>query len=326
MDASALFAAMQTSEHIAVLGHGNPDGDAMGACCAVALAAAGMGKQPYILLENIPAQYDGLLAGERFVIRGAWDDVPCDLCIALDCGDAARLGRALPVFTRAPKTVNIDHHKSNTRFAALNIVAPDVSSTCELVYTLLRGRITLDADIASALFLGLATDTGGFRHASATPEAFETAAALVRLGADAPLLQCRAMYEHSAAKARMLGVALSHMTQSAAAPIVSARVTLAEMAANGAETYDLDDIVEYLLNTVGAEVSVFVSERADGTCKASLRSHSMDVSAVAVRFGGGGHMNAAGASLPCGLDEACARVLAACEEKWRAYEIQNNRH
>jgi len=320
-DAAAFVKAMDESENIVIAGHVSPDGDAVGACFAMALFAAARGKAPAVLLGAYPPAYD-YLEGKAFVRQGDWSDVPCDLFIALDCGAKDRLGEAVAVFDRAKRTVNIDHHASNNSFADMNAVDIGKSSASELLYTILRevSDEALSVQIASALFAGIAFDTGGFRHSSTKPETFEAAAALVRMGADAAAIQRKMLYTHSIGAARVFGLALGRMQISEKAPVAYTAVTAADLAAACAVSHDLEGIVDHILDTEGAEAAIFLSERAGGVCKISLRSRGLDMNKIAAKFGGGGHRKAAGAAVNGTADEVLARILAACEEEWLAYQ------
>jgi len=303
-------------ENIVIAGHVYPDGDAVGACFAMALFAASRGKKPVVLLGSYAPQYD-CLRGQEFLWQGDWADAPCDLFIALDCGGKDRLGTAQTVFDRAEMTVNIDHHASNDGFAMLNCVDIRKSSASELLYTLLRDMAPLDAEMAAALFAGIVFDTGGFRHSSATADTFAATAALLQQGIDAPTLQRKVLYTHTLPATRIFSTALAKAHFSAVAPIVCTAVTHTDMEAAGAKPHDLEGIVDYLLDIEGASVSIFVSERAENMCKISLRSRILDVNAIASQFGGGGHKKAAGASIAGTAAEALAQIVAACEEGWR---------
>ena len=322
LTADALISAVDRYTHIVIAGHVNPDGDAVGACFAMALFAAQRGKQPRILLGTYPPQYDVLRGGE-FLWPGDWNDIPCELFIALDCGGVSRLGDAVPVFDRAACTINIDHHASNNGFAVHNAVDVGKSSTSELLYTLLQNE-PLSVDMAAALFAGISFDTGGFRHPSATAETFEAVAALLRVGINASDIQRRMLYTHSMPATRIFSAALGKAAFSPNAPIVYAALTHADMDAAGALPLHLEGIVEHLLDIDGACASILVSEREKGVCKVSLRSRGLNMNTIAAGFGGGGHINAAGATIPGTADEALALILTACEEGWKAYEIQNN--
>ena len=325
-DVSAFLAAIDKYENIVIAGHVSPDGDAVGACFAMALFAAARGKKPAVLLGAYPDSYN-CLAGHEFLWQGSWDDVPCELFIALDCGGKDRLGAAVSVFDRAALTVNIDHHQSNDGFANLNAVDIHKSSASELLYTILReiAPTGLDMHIASALFAGIAFDTGGFRHSSTRPETFEAAATLMRMGTNAAEIQRQILYTHSVNAAQIFGIALQHMQISSNAPIAYTMITKEEMEAAGAASHDLDGIVDHVLDTEGAKAAILLSEREGGVCKISLRSRELDMNAIAAKFGGGGHRKAAGAAINGAPKEALAQVLAECEKEWKTYEIQNKR-
>ena len=323
-DAEAFLAAIDQYEHIVIAGHVSPDGDAVGACFAMALFVRSRGKIPVVLLGAYPPYYD-CLRGREFVWQGDWSDVPCEMFIALDCGGKERLAAALPVFERAKLTVNIDHHQSNDGYGDMNAVDAGCSSACELLYGILREAGALDTEMGEALFAGIACDTGGFRHASAHASTFEAAAALMRLGVNGSKIQRHMLYTHSQAATRILAAALGAAQFAENAPVAYVSLTLADMECACAASFDLDGIVDRLLDIEGAAAAVLVSERAGGVCKISLRSRGLDMNEIASGFGGGGHRRAAGAAV-CGAAEAVTtQVILACEREWAAYAVQNKR-
>jgi len=324
-DATAFYEALRRYDHIVIAGHVNPDGDSVGACLAMALFCAALGKKPTVLLEAYPPQYD-VVDGREFIRQGEWYDVPCDMFIALDCGGKDRLDRAIPVFDRAALTVNIDHHKSNPGFAMMNAVDRKKSSASELLYTILQPLAPMDVHVASALMAGVVFDTGGFRHPSTSPETHEIAAALMRLGANASVIRQKMLHTHTMPATKIFSTALAHTAFSAVAPIVYTFLTLADMENADAMPHDLDGIVEHILDVDGAEAAILVSERGGGLCKISLRSRGLDMHTIAARFGGGGHKNAAGASAAGTAETVLATVCAECEKDWGKYAIQNDGH
>lgn len=280
---------------IYIAGHVNPDGDAVGSCFGFALAMAKLGKTPVIFLEEYPEKYD-VLRGKEYIYEGSYSDIDePEIFFALDCGDKERLGKAAKIFERADITYNIDHHISNTFFAQHNIVNGKASSASEVVFELISNIVDIDKDIASAIYAGILTDTGGFRHSSTSERTHEIAGKLVSIGVDTPLIHTKFMQEHTFTEAMVSALAIGRMQLENG--IAYTYLTRDDMNRIGAKSKDREGIVSYLLNTQGAELALFVVEKDNGIIKLSFRSNRIDVNEVAALFGGGGHKLASGAAL-----------------------------
>ena len=284
---------------VAIGGHVRPDGDCVGAC---------MGLYQYlrdnyrdietdVYLEEIPSHFS-FVEGTGDIRHQVQPGKTYDLFICLDCGDAERLGFSRPLFESAGQTFCVDHHISNQAFADENYIVPDASSTSELVFRLLDcGRIT--RGIAEALYIGIVHDTGVFQYSCTGPETFRTAAALLEKGVDAPSIIERTYYEKSYAQNQILGRALLESIVFMHGQCIFSSVSQAVMRFYGVTPKELDGIVSQLRITKGVEVAIFLYEQEPNVYKVSLRSkEKVDVSRVAAYFGGGGHMKAAGCTMP----------------------------
>lgn len=282
---------------VAIGGHIRPDGDCVGSC---------MGLYQYIR-DNFACKVDVYLeeVPEVFRFIKATDDIrheiregeKYDLFICLDCGDAMRLGFSAPLFETAEVTLCIDHHISNKAFAEHNYIVPDASSTSELVYNLLNeDKISLE--IAEALYMGIAHDTGVFQYSCAKPDTFRVAAKLLETGIDAPTIIDTTYYEKTFAQNKVIAHAVAKSQLFLGGACIFSYIIKEEMKMFGVTSKDLEGIVSQLRITKGVEVAVFMYELEEGTYKVSLRSKRYaNVSAVAQTFGGGGHIRAAGCSL-----------------------------
>lgn len=293
---------------IYIAGHTSPDGDAIGSCFGFALAMARLGKKPVILLEDYSEKFN-VLEGREYVYTGDYSILKPDIFFALDSASKERLGKAADVFDRAEKTYNIDHHISNTQYAQCNIVNGAASSASEVVYELVSGISDVDVSIATALYTGILTDTGGFKHNCTSKRTHEIAGKLVEIGVDTPAIHSKFLMEHTFTQAKIFARAIDKMQLEN--KIAYTCITKEDMQQTGAYPKDLEGIVAYLLNTQGAEVSLLASERDDNVVKLSFRSNRVDVNAVAALFGGGGHILAAGASAEGNIDEIVKKAL--CE-------------
>lgn len=284
---------------VAIGGHIRPDGDCVGSC---------MGLYQYLKhnFEHIETDvYLEEIADHFSFIEGTEDirhEIPTgkkyDLFICLDCGDQGRLGFSAPLFTEAAHTFCVDHHISNEAFAEYNYIVPDASSTSELIYRLVdHDKIT--KGIAEALYMGIAHDTGVFQYSCTSPETMRIGADLLEKGIDAPSILDRTYFEKSYAQNQILGRALLESIVFMDGKCIFSYVSQSIMKFYGVTPKELDGIVSQLRVTEGVEVAIFLYEQESNIYKVSLRSKGkVDVSRVAKYFGGGGHVRAAGFSMP----------------------------
>lgn len=291
--------ALESKKTVAIGGHVRPDGDCVGST---------MGLYQYIktwypdvkvdvYLEDIPESFKKLIAVSN-QIKGKIDEEICyDLFIALDCGDAARLGFSGVLFDKAKHTLCVDHHVSNMAFADENHIVPEASSTSELIYHLLPyERIT--TEIAECLYLGIVHDTGVFQYSSTAPETMEAAANLMRKGIRANEIIDKTFYEKTYAQNQILGRALLESILFMDGKCIFTCLTKKIMDFHGVKPKDLEGIVSQLRVTEGVEVAIFLYQTDEQEYKVSLRaSGDVDVSKVAQKFGGGGHKKAAGVTM-----------------------------
>lgn len=300
---------------IAIAGHTNPDGDAIGSCLGLAEALQKCGKKVMVLLEAYGGKYD-VIPGKSFVMNEGYDSLEPELFLSLDCGDKERLGLAETVFHKAKCTINIDHHKSNTYFAELNYVEEGASSTSELVYRLLNGYLPMNQSTAAALYAGIIYDTGGFRHSSTSPATMEAAGNLMSYSI--PFTQIYNLFfdSKSFSELKIIGKAFDNAQLLFDGRFVYTTITKKEMDECGSNKSELDTIVNFLKGVNGTLASCFFYEKQENEIKASFRcGENFDVCAIAQKFGGGGHIKAAGCTIEASMEEAKKLVFAEIKER-----------
>lgn len=284
---------------VAIAGHVNPDGDCVGSCMGLYQYIKDNFKnlETDVYLEEIPSHFT-FIRGTEDIRHEAAKGKVYDLFICLDCGDTQRLGFAAPLFEHAAHTFCVDHHISNSAFAEENHIQPDASSTSELIYQLLdKDKIT--REIAEALYIGIVHDTGVFQYSCAGPDTFRAAADLLEKGIDAPSMIESTYYEKSYAQNQILGRALLESIIFMDGQCIFSSVSRSVMKFYGVTPKELEGIVSQLRVTKGVEVAIFLYEVEPNVYKVSLRSkNKVDVSKVAQFFGGGGHVRAAGFTMP----------------------------
>lgn len=301
------------AKKIAIAGHIRPDGDCIGSCTAlyqylVECKTELNIEQIDVYLENFGQEYN-ILSGTD-IIRHSYDyDDSYDVLISLDCSSLDRLGNALKYFNLAKKTICIDHHITNDNFADVNLVVPDASSTCEVLYDLLLdSRIT--REIAMSLYTGIVHDTGIFRHNSTSGKTMEIAASLIRKGIDFTRLIDETFIQKTYNQMQIMGRALMESMLYMDGKLIVSSINLDTMKLFGVTNTDLDGIIDQLRTVRGVEVALFIYETDDGGNKISLRSNGIvNVSDIAKHFGGGGHIKAAGCNMKGTVNEVIAEII-----------------
>lgn len=311
-----LSSQLQNVATVAILGHVRPDGDCVGSC----LATWNYIRTWYpeisadVYLEPIPNIFRFLKGAEE--IRHVFDSKQAyDLCIVQDCGDKGRLGFAVAYFENAKRTVCIDHHISNASFADENYVFPGVSSTSELVFDLLEeDRIT--KEIAECIYVGMVHDTGVFQFNSTTAKTMNIAGKLMEKGIDFTKIVDETFFTKTYNQNRIMGKVLMESRLCLEGKCIVGLVTRADMEAFDVLPKHLDGIVNQLRVTKGVEAAVFLYENEEGGFKASLRSNgTVNVAEVAMAFGGGGHVMAAGASMEGTAREIIEKLCEKIDEQ-----------
>lgn len=289
------------STSIAILTHEHPDGDAIGSSLALMHGLKKIGKNVDVIIPVVHNMYD-ILPGFTEIKTYFNEDYNYDLCIALDSSDLERLHVCKEIFEKTKNTIVIDHHITNQNFGDVNYVNAVASSTCQnLLVILAYLDIAISKDIATCIYAGILTDTGGFRY-NVQPETFEFAAMLLETGIDIAKLYRKLFDLTTETRTKLLGRALEKLEVLSNGRIAYTYITKTDEVELKTIDGDQENIVNYGRNIEGVEVSILVHEM-ENNYKISLRSNEyLDVSLIATKFGGGGHMKAAGFSTDMSLD------------------------
>jgi phosphoesterase RecJ-like protein len=323
-DISALKNLLQTPQHIAIITHFNPDGDAMGSA---------LGLYHYLKIQNAAhtltvvtpsnapnflgflPDSDAALSFERAPQQCTDALSNATLIFCLDFNDPARvhgLQQALELAT-APKVL-IDHHLHPKNFCNLFVMSqPNAAATCQLVYDfigLMGDQQHITPNIAQCLYTGIMTDTGSFRFAGTSPEVHRTVAHLIECGADNTQIHQNIMDTNTPEKLKFLGYCLSQkMVVLPAYHTAYLTVSISELEAHNSRPYDTEGLVNYALSIAGVRLGVILIERPNEV-KLSFRSkNTVPANIFAGEFEGGGHLNAAGGRSHATLDTATALFL-----------------
>jgi phosphoesterase RecJ-like protein len=302
---------LNTAKSILIASHVRPDGDAIGSLLAIGLALQNAGKTVQMVLQDgVPGSFHFLEGHEQVQKepKGDWDTF-----ISVDCADFKRLGK--PFESIRKPDINIDHHITNEKFGALNlIVGEEVATAAVLTDCLPQWGLEITKPVANALLTGIVTDTLGFRTSNITPEALRQSALLMERGADLPELYMRSLVRKSYPAARYWGAGLASLKREDG--LVYGTLTVADRKAAGYGGNDDADLINMISAIDGAMVGMIFVEQTDQKVKISWRAlaDGYDVSKVAKRFNGGGHAAAAGADIPGALSEIQPLVLKTTRE------------
>ena len=315
-DLKAIADALRQHERFLVVTHENPDGDALGSLLAATLALRQLGKDVVMYHAGetpLPREYAFMpLKG---LVRQQPADASERVLVAVDCAKEDRIGDEA-VLALAPVVLNVDHHHDNTRFGDHNLIVADASSTGEVLRDVFAELgVELTPELAEPLYIALVTDTGRFQYANTTPKALRLAAELVEAGADIHAVFQEVYESVEFAKLKLLARALDRAEVLEGGRIVVSHLVRADFVDAGASEPYSEGIIDYLRAVEGAELAVLIREqlsRGAAAYKGSLRSSidELDVSAIARRFGGGGHRQAAGFSTDLPLEETVEQIRA----------------
>lgn len=302
---------------VALTTHVNADGDGLGS--EVALWHLLTARDISAAIANptpVPERFDFLVpdGADRSGSAIATIDA-ADVTIVLDIADLSRLGDLAPAVRRSRgPTVCIDHHVSPGSLpSGPRLVAPEAAATAELVYDLARALgWEITPDVARALYVGILTDTGGFRFANTTPRVLQVAAALLERGLDPESIYESVYASAPEGRVRLTAEVLGTLVVESDLGLAWVTVPPDALARHHATPDDLDGIVEFPRSIGGVRLALLFRQLANGRIKISFRSlGNVDAAELAFEFGGGGHRKAAGAAVSGSLAEVQERVLGA---------------
>ncbi|NMO96204.1 DHH family phosphoesterase [Paenibacillus lemnae] len=296
-----------------IVSHVQPDGDAVSSTLAVGWLLSRLGKKFVMINEGvIPKRMQFLWHADELLDMSVnrpkrkFDNIIC-----VDCADFQRVGRTQELFSEQSLLLNIDHHPTNDRYGHVNVVLPEAAATAEILYDLLNSfDVEWDADIASAIYTGLLTDTGGFRYSNTSSKVMGIASELLSHGVNGPDLAESLLEEMTLPQIKVLVQALNTLQMTDDGRIAWVFVTPEQMRETGAVNEDLEGIVNYPRNIQGVEVGILFKSLESGAVKASFRSAGhVDVAALAQSFGGGGHVRAAACRIEGDLQSVITQVV-----------------
>jgi phosphoesterase RecJ-like protein len=300
---------LEKADNILVTSHHRPDGDAIGSLLGMGLALIAHGKRVSMALsDEIPDSFK-FLVGSELITRKPSGNI--DFVVVVD---SAEVGRTDPVLNgyQTPD-LNIDHHKTNTYFAKINLVERDAVATSEILAKYIPNfGLQITKPVANALLAGIITDTIGFRTTNISPNTLRISADLMELGGELTDIYYKTIVGQTFTAARYWGAGLSKLQVDNG--LIWTTLSLNDRQVAGYQYRDDADLVKILSAIDGARIALILTEQAEGYVKISWRlcgslPTNMDVSEIAQKFGGGGHKAAAGADVKGRLDEVLIEVL-----------------
>ncbi len=305
---------------LAIFGHVRPDGDCAGS--TLALYNYILDNFPNIkvqvYLEKFPESYKILNGADKALplFESTDGSEPFDAAVLMDTPSFERVGAGgVPCLQKARKTCNIDHHISNPlNLCGLNIVKPEASSACEVLFDQLDPN-KISVRTASCLYLGIVHDTGAFKFSSTGKHTMEVVGALIEKGVDFARIVNETYYSRTYKQTLVTGFVLQNCKLALEGRVVHAYVTPETMKEFDVTPVDLSNVIDTLREVSGTEVAVFLYP-VNGKYKISLRSnYVVDVNSIAKEFGGGGHTRAAGGDTDLSPEEAIRKILELVEKQ-----------
>ena len=311
-----IIRAIKGSSTFAIGGHMRPDGDCIGSQLAVAYALKNLSKKVTVFSQDEMPEKLSFLDPKK-LITGPRKTRHYDFVLVTDCASYERMGTICDSVSRRDLLINIDHHSSNSRYGDLNWVDPKSASSGELVFQLLKqANWPITPPIADCLFTAISTDTGSFQYATTRPSTYMIAAELVKRGANLSRI-CEEVYQsYPLSRVKLQRHMYNSFKIIENNQIAYFWIRQTDYKKTGASPDESEGLIDHIRNIQGVKIACLFEEIEPELTRVSLRSKvpELDVSSVAVAFGGGGHLSAAGARIPGKQQTTQRRVLAAVKQ------------
>ncbi len=320
---------IEGASSIAVSGHTDPDGDALGSVLAMVgiIEQLWPDKSVTPLLANdrsVPANLAFLPGSERLVPACRYEGTP-DLFISVDTPTAKRLADSADVLARARSSFSFDHHPAVEDSCQECFSRPEAAACAEIVFEFARHLgVELDVSIATCLLTALITDTGSFQYQNAGPEALRHAADLVQAGARPDDICLHVYQSKTLPQLKLQQLVLERLSLACEGELAYSYILQSDLAQVGATPADCDDLVDCIRKLGSIRAVLFLREQTSGEFRGNLRSKdpACDVSLLARAYGGGGHKMASGFSVEGPVEAALARLIASFDELCRGAEAR----
>ena len=312
-----VLAALSEAQRVLLVGHVNPDADALGSALATGMALHTLGREVQVTFPDEPFEVP---AGLRFlpgqdIVVAPDSVVAADVVISMDASSGDRIGRLLPIGEAAQTFIAVDHHASFIPFAGINVVDAAVPATGMLALELIDELgAELTADIAVCLYAAISSDTGSFRYAATTPDTLRVAARLMETGIDFAGI-ARTMFDTKSIGFLALqaeAINSLELMQVGGLRVAVARIGIAERERHGVAFTAVESLIDVVRTVDEADIAVVLKQDDNGVWRVSTRSKgAADVGSVCTSLGGGGHRMAAGFTGSHDADATLASLLVA---------------
>ena len=301
---------LEAAQKIVLCTHVSPDGDTLGSSLGLAMSLKRLGKEVIIYCDDLINKSFSFIPGIDMVQRPEpGSKLAADLLVVIDASSFDRIGIVAEV-VEYKQLLNIDHHISNTRFADYLYLDAKAAATGEIMCELLQEmNWPVGHDIAECLYIAISTDCGSFRYANTTPKTMRAGAWLLEQGVQPNEISDK-LDMKSRLTVEMLAKVLPSLTFDADGKIAYLTITN-DLYNKDANT---DSFVNYPRYIDGVEVAIMFKAVEPKVTRVSMRSSNVDVAQVALSFGGGGHIRAAGCTIYAPVEEAREQLLAKLRE------------
>lgn len=289
---------IENADTILVSGHINPDGDSIGSLLSLGLALESVGKKVYMVsVDGVPPRYRKLPGSDK-IIRKFNKEV--DLAISVDCSNKEILGDIYRSFESAKHILEIDHHDFRRPFGDISLIDNQAASVGEMIYSLLKEMdIEITRNIAQNLITSIIVETNSFKLPNVRQVTFEACAKLTGLGIDFYTLVDTVFWSKRKEAVTLSGVCLSRCEFLMGGKIVWSIVHKKDFEKTNARYEDVDGVPDEMRSIKTVKVALLFREQDDKYLRVSLRSKDkINVAEIAERYGGGGHFDVAGCSIP----------------------------
>jgi phosphoesterase RecJ-like protein len=312
--AEQVSTVLKASRRILVASHIDPDGDAIGTQLAFAAYLRDLGKEVFLVRQgDIPHKYRFLSGVDDIPHYREYENSPPDIdtALILECPNVERIGQASELLRPGVSIVNIDHHFDNSEFGAVNWIDSKASSVGEMAYEYFQAvGFEITQATAEQLYTAILTDTGRFRFSSTTPRTMEIAGELIAVGAHPQRITDLVYFDVRSSTIKLVGKVLNNIEFLFDGRICILTQTRKMLEDAGAKASEVEGVVDYTLHSSGVIAGALLKENGDAHTRVSFRSKDgINVAAIAARFGGGGHFNASGCTIPMPIEEARQEVI-----------------
>ena len=290
--------SIMAAREIAISGHINPDGDSIGSLLSLGLGIEKLGKRVHMLsCDPVPQRYKKLPGASRIVRKL---ERPVDLAISVDCSNKEILGAAYKSFTQASEILEIDHHDFRRPFGDISYVDESAAAVGEMIFTLLKTlRVPITRDIAYNLMTSIIVETSSFRLPNVRPFTFKVCTDLIGTGVNFYDLVETIFWSRTKEAAILSGICLARLKFLKNERIAWSIIKRKDFDRAGGRDEDVDAAPDEMRTIKKVDIAILFRENGKNTLRVSLRSKdSINVASIAERYGGGGHFDVAGCTIP----------------------------